>query len=194
MDIFTADNAATPLTEEEKEGLIPTWIALKSELNAAEQENILEAEHWAFSRKQKDILTETFIRHLHKRMFKDVWRWAGQFRTTGRNIGVAPWQITTELRNLLDNTLYWLKNQTYPPDELAVRFHHRLVWVHPFPNGNGRFSRMMTDILLKNMGEDRFTWGRISLVKETVMRQAYVRALRDADDGDIELLLAFVRT
>lgn len=194
MDIFAADDAATPLDEEEKQGLIPTWIALKSELNDAEQENILEAEQWAFSRKHKDILSETFIRGLHKRMFKDVWRWAGQFRNTGRNIGVPAWQITTELRNLLDNTRYWVEYQTYPPDELAARFHHKLVWIHPFPNGNGRLSRMMADLLLKSLGEPRFTWGRITLVEASETRQTYVTALRAADGGDIQPLMTFVRS
>ena len=192
--LFAADDAATTLTDEEQEGLIPTWIALRSELNAAEQENILSAEQWAFSRNHKDILSERFIRNLHKRMFGDVWRWAGQFRKTARNIGVNAWQIASELRTLLENTRYWIDHQTYPPDEIAARFHHRLVWIHPFPNGNGRLARMMTDILLKSMGQPRFTWGQGSLIEASEIRKAYVSALRAADGGDIRPLLVFVRT
>lgn len=192
--LFEADESSTPLTEEEQEGLIPTWISLRSELNAAERKGILEAERWAFNRKHKEILTETFIRNLHKRMFKDVWRWAGKFRQTARNIGVNSWQITSELRKLLDDTSYWIENQTYPVDEIAARFHHKLVWIHPFPNGNGRLSRIMTDILLKHLGQPRFSWGQSSLVEVSETRRQYVQALREADEGQIEPLLDFVRS
>jgi Fic-DOC domain mobile mystery protein B len=114
-DLFENDDASTPLTPDEKKGLIPNWITLRSELNDAELSNILEAEKWAFARKQKDILTEDFIKKLHLKMFKDVWKWAGQFRNTERNIGVSPWQISVELRKLLDDTKYWIENHTYEP-------------------------------------------------------------------------------
>lgn len=192
--LFEADESSTPLTEEEQEGLIPTWISLRSELNAAERKGILSAEQWAFSRKHKDILTEGFIRKLHKRMFKDVWLWAGKFRQTARNIGVNSWQITSELRKLLDDTTYWVENQTYPVDEIAARFHHKLVWIHPFPNGNGRLSRIMTDILLKHLGQPRFSWGQGSLIEVSETRRQYVQALRKADDGNMQYLLVFVRS
>jgi Fic-DOC domain mobile mystery protein B len=192
--LFEADESSTPLTEEEQEGLIPTWISLRSELNAAERKGILNAEQWAFSRKHKEILTEAFIRNLHKRMFKDVWRWAGQFRQTARNIGVNSWQITSELRKLLDNTHYWIEHQTYPVDEIAARFHHKLVWIHPFPNGNGRLSRIMTDILLKHLEQPRFTWGQGSLIEVSETRRRYVQALRHADEGQMEALFEFVRS
>jgi Fic-DOC domain mobile mystery protein B len=194
MKHFVEDDASTPLDEEEKEGLIPTHIALLSELNAAEQENILEAEIWAFQHKHKDILTEAFIRKLHKRMFGDVWRWAGKFRRTAKNIGIDAWQIAGELRLLLDDTRYWIDHQTYAPDEIAARFHHKLVWIHPFPNGNGRLARMMTDLLLKQMGHPRFTWGRLNLVELSETRNAYVSALKAADQGNLAPLLTFVRT
>jgi len=194
MDIFTADDASTPLSPEEQQGLIPTWITLRSDLNAAEQENILDAEAWAFSRKHKTVLTEVFLRNLHKRMFQSVWRWAGQFRQSPRNIGVDSWQIAPELRTLLENTQYWINHQTYPPDEIASRFHHRLVWIHPFPNGNGRLARLATDLLLKQMGRERFTWGQQSLAKPSEVREAYVNALRTADHGNIQPLLVFVRS
>jgi Fic-DOC domain mobile mystery protein B len=192
--LFEADESSTPLTEEEQEGLIPTWISLRSELNAAERKGILNAEQWAFSRKHKQILTEIFIRNLHKRMFKDIWRWAGKFRQTARNIGVNSWQIASELRKLLDDTRYWIEHQTYPVDEIAARFHHKLVWIHPFPNGNGRLSRTMTDILLKHLGQPRFTWGQGSLVEVSETRRRYVQSLRAADEGRIEPLLAFIRS
>ena len=191
--LFDQDDAATPLTPEEQEGLIPSYITLRHELNEAEQANILEAEEWAFARK-RDVLDEKFLKGLHKRMFGRVWRWAGEFRLTERNIGVAPYRIGVDLRNLLDDCRYWVEHGTYPPDEVAARFHHRLVWIHPFPNGNGRHARLATDLLLAGLGQPRFSWGRVSLVDASETRRAYVAALRAADGHDIQPLLDFVRS
>ncbi len=127
-------------------------------------------------------------------MFGRVWRWAGAFRQTERNIGVAPHQIGIELRKLLEDCRYWIDHNTYPVDEIAARFHHRLVWIHPFPNGNGRHARLATDLLLASLGQQRFTWGRANLVDAGQTRQAYVAALRAADAKDIRPLLGFVRS
>lgn len=191
--LFDQDDAATPLTSEEREGLIPSYITLRRELNEAEQANILEAEAWAFARK-RDVLDERFLKGLHKRMFGRVWRWAGEFRLTERNIGVAPHRIPVALRQLLDDCRYWVEHATYPPDEIVARFHHRLVWIHPFPNGIGRHARMATDLLLTRLGQSRFTWGRVNLIDAGETRQAYVAALRAADGHDIQPLLEFVRS
>ena len=187
------DDASTPLTEEEREQLIPSYITLRSELNEAEQANILEAEEWAFARK-RDVLDERFLKNLHKRMFGRVWRWAGQFRQSERNIGVDAYRISTDLRQLIDDCRYWIENETFVPDEIATRFHHRLVSIHPFPNGNGRHARLATDLLLTALGRPRFSWGRVNLVDPGETRQAYVAALRAADNHDYEPLLDFVRT
>jgi Fic-DOC domain mobile mystery protein B len=187
------DDANTPLTPEEREGLIPSYITLRSELNAAEQANILEAGEWAFAR-QRDVLNERFLTNLHKRMFGRVWRWAGQFRTTDRNIGIDPYRILTDLRQLFDDCRYWIEHGTHPGDEIAARFHHRLVLIHPFPNGNGRHARLVADLLLVKMGRPRFSWGRVNLVDATETRQRYVAALRAADHHDIGPLLEFVRS
>ncbi len=187
------DDASTPLTEEEREDLIPSYIALRPELNEAEQANILEAEEWAFSRK-RDVLDERFLTGLHKRMFGRVWRWAGKFRKTERNIGIDAYRITIELRQLLDDCRFWIAHGTYEPDEIAARFHHRLVLIHPFPNGNGRHARIATDLLLVSMGRARYTWGRVNLVDPGETRQRYVDALRAADHHDIGPLLEFVRS
>ena len=191
--LFDQDDAATPLAPEEREGLIPSYITLRHELNEAEQANILEAEGWAFARK-RDVLDEKFLKSLHKRMFGRVWRWAGEFRLTERNIGVAPLRIGVDLRNLLDDCRYWIEHGTYPPDEIAARFHHRLVWIHPFPNGNGRHARLATDLLLAGLGQPRFSWGRVNLVDANKTRRAYVAALRAADGHNIQHLLEFVRS
>lgn len=186
-------DASTPLSPEEQDGLIPSYITLRSELNEAEQANILDAEGWAFNR-PRDVLSEKRLTNLHKRMFGRVWKWAGTYRRTGKNIGVDAYRIPMELRQLLDDVRFWTKNGTYPADEIAARFHHRLVWIHLFPNGNGRHARMAADLLLVALGRPRFTWGRENLVDANIVRQAYVAALRSADQHDYELLLEFVRS
>ena len=147
------DDANTPLTDEEREQLIPAYITLRHELNEAEQINIGQALRWATARKKRDVLDQNFLRQLHKRMFGDVWRWAGQYRTSARNIGVDAYRITMDVHQAIDDACYWIEHKTYPPDEIAVRFSHRLVAIHPFPNGNGRHSRMMADALLKQLGD-----------------------------------------
>lgn len=187
------DDAQTPLSEEEREGLIPSYITLRSELNEAEQANILEAQEWAFTRK-RDVLREKFLNDLHKRMFGRVWRWAGTYRQTGKNIGVDPYRIPHDLGQLLNDCRYWIENDTYDPDELAARFHHRLVWIHPYPNGNGRHARLATDLLLVSLGQERFSWGSASITDPGQTRQRYVEALRAEDNHDIAPLLAFVRS
>jgi len=183
----------TPLTDEEREDLIPSYIALRSELNEAEQANILEAQEWAFKRK-RNVLNEKFLNDLHKRMYGNVWRWAGKYRRTGKNIGVDAYRIPTELRQLIDDCTFWVENKTYEADELAARFHHKLVWVHAYPNGNGRHARLATDLLLMSLGLDPFTWGSVNLVDPSETRRRYIDALRDADNHNIEPLLAFVRS
>ena len=187
------DDASTPLSPEELEGLVPSYITLRSELNEAEHANIVDAEEWAFQRK-RDTLSEKFLNDLHKRMFGRVWKWAGQYRRTGKNIGVDAYRIPIELRNLLDDARFWIEHGTYEPDEIVARFHHRLVWIHPFPNGNGRHARTAADLLLVAMGRPRFTWGRENLVDAGQTRHAYVDALRAADAHDYGPLLAFVRS
>jgi len=191
--LLEEDDASTPLTVEEREGLIPSYVTLRRELNEAEQANILEAEQWAFAR-TRNVLDERFLTALHKRMFGRVWRWAGKFRRTERNVGVDPLRIATDLRQLLDDSRYWIEHATYPPDEICARFHHRLVAIHPFPNGNGRHARLATDLLLAALGQPRFSWGRTNLVNPGETRQAYVTALRAADGRNIQPLLAFVRS
>jgi Fic-DOC domain mobile mystery protein B len=192
-DILEPDDAATPLTPEEIRDLIPAHIAYRSELNEAEQENIKRAQEWALGPRWRDLLSEKFAKALHRRMLGDVWRWAGRFRTSQRNMGIDYWLIPTELRKLLDDTKAWIEFKTYPADEIAVRFHHRLVLIHPFPNGNGRHARLMADLLIMRLGGERFSWGRESLRDPGVARQQYIAALRAADNHDIAPLLAFAR-
>lgn len=192
--LFDADDdAATPLAAEEREQLIPTYITIRAELNEAEQIGIADADRWAFTRK-RDVLDEGFLRALHKRMFGKVWRWAGTFRTTARNIGVDAIQIGVQLHQLLGDARYWIDHATYEPDAIAIRFHHRLVAIHPFPNGNGRHARLAADLLAIRLARPRFTWGSANLVEPAETRKRYVEALRAADAHDLAPLIAFARS
>ena len=127
-------------------------------------------------------------------MYGNVWRWAGTYRKSQKNIGIEYYRIPTELRTLLDDCQYWLEHKTYPPDEIAARFHHKLVWIHCYPNGNGRHARLATDLLLTSLRLDRFSWGSANLVDAGATRAAYVAALQSADQHDYGPLLAFARS
>lgn len=185
----------TPLDLDETAGLIPRHIETKGALNDWEQENILQAVKWLRRAKIAEVLTESYCRELHHRMFNKTWNWAGKFRHSDKNIGCDWTMVAVKLNQLLGNAKYWVDNQTYPLDELAARFHHALVWIHPFPNGNGRHSRMMADALLKQLGRPAFSWGGdVNLVSANEVRARYLAALRAADKNDFADLLAFVRS
>jgi Fic-DOC domain mobile mystery protein B len=185
---------ATPIDADEAAGLIPTHIRTQAQLNQWEEENILEAEAWALHSAHADVLSEAFVRKLHRAMFNKTWRWAGKFRRSDKNIGVDFTQIATRLNQLLQN----VKTQIdHKPDDfvnIVARFHHQLVWIHAFPNGNGRHARLHTDVLLRQLGHAPFTWGGINLVDASATRQAYLSALRAADLRDFAPLLAFVQS
>ncbi|QDG57810.1 mobile mystery protein B [Pseudomonas sp. NIBRBAC000502773] len=184
----------TPLDPDEVAGLKPRHIAIQGELDEWEAQNILKASRWVARQKKLDVLNVHFCRELHVKMFDDTWKWAGTFRKSDKNIGCDWTQIAVNLRQLLDNVAYWLEHNVFPPEEIAVRFHHRLVWLHAFPNGNGRHARLMTDCLLRQCGLAPFSWGHGNLVIVNEVRQRYIQALRAADANDYALLLAFVRS
>lgn len=191
MDIFEADDNSTPLTAEEKNGLKLKWITLRSELNEAEARNIAQAQLWLASNKKKDVCSDTFLRKLHKKMFCDVWVWAGEYRITERNIGVVPYQIPMKLMQLFDDLNFWIDNKTYSNHEIAVRLYHKLVQIHPFPNGNGRVSRLMADLVLQKLEGKTLYWGDTNLVDVSEVRRKYIDVLRKADAGDYTDLLNF---
>lgn len=187
----------TPLEEDEKDGLLIPTIATRAELDEFEQHNIEQAVQWTLMRnfKQQVIFSEGFVIDVHKRMYNDVWRWAGEFRRTNKNLGVDRWRIAIELKILLDDVIYWVNNNTYSPDEIAVRFKHRIVSIHCFPNGNGRHSRLMADIIIEKIyRQPVFTWGAGNLSSEGDIRITYLKAIKTADKGDYGLLLAFARS
>lgn len=192
-DLFEEPDDATPLTPEERRELIPSHMTYRSELNEAEEENIARAQDWAFS-SRRDPLGERFLRDLHRHMLGDVWRWAGRFRTSERNLGITYYEIPIAVRQLLKDTRAWVEYKTYSPDEIAVRFHHRLVQIHPFTNGNGRHARLMADIIVMNFGEERFSWGSAQLRDPGDVRRRYVDALKAADNHDLGPLMEFARS
>ena len=182
----------TPLDPDEATGLIPTHITTMGELNEWEQANIVQAERWAFGRKHKNVLSVTFLHELHGRMFGETWNWAGQRRTSEKTVGIAWYQIAEAIANLCDDAKYWLDEGVFSVDEAAARFHQRLTQIHPFPNGNGRHARLITDLLLVEYGRPRFTWGRSDLHRAGSGRERYIAALRAADAHDFDLLSEFL--
>lgn len=195
MRPFDYPDGATPLDPNEAEGLLLTHISTRGELDRWEQDNILEALAWLAKSKPKDILSETFIQTLHRRMFGHVWRWAGQYRHSDKNIGI-PWhQVATGVRDLCDDARLWLQLRDESADQIAVRFHHRLVSIHPFANGNGRHARLMTDLLLENiLKHPAFSWGGQSLSGVSDARREYIAALQSADRNDFAALMRFARS
>lgn len=186
---------STPLDDDELADLIPTHLTTRAQLNAWEQANINDAINWLHRRRTKpSMLDVDSLMMLHRRMFGSTWRWAGELRTTAKNIGVPAHTITEHLGNLVADAGYWVEHLTYPADEIAVRFHHRLVSIHLFPNGNGRHARLATDVLLESIGAPRFSWGAANAVEGDHPRSQYLSALREADCGELAALMAFVRS
>lgn len=189
---------ATPLEPEELDDLIPNYITTRGELNELEHKNIQEAIRWIRNKKSFDVTDPGFIHELHKKMFNQVWKWAGKARKSAKNIRVDWTQISTQTAHLLGDIKYWVNNKTFPIDEIGTRFHHRLVQIHIFPNGNGRHARLTTDLLLESLGCESFTWGATTskdpLETEGTRREEYIFALRAADKNDYTPLSVFVRS
>jgi len=184
----------TPIDEDEKADLKITAIATRKQLDEFEQANIAEALNWTLKKKytKQEILSINFLKKVHQKMFGEVWKWAGAFRKTNKNIGVDKTQIAIDLKNLVDDCLFWIDNQTFPDIEIAIRFKHRLVSIHPFPNGNGRHSRLIADIIISNIFDKApFSWGGSSLTSDDEIRATYLVALREADRNQYENLLKF---
>ncbi|MBE9490729.1 MAG: mobile mystery protein B [Bacteroidetes bacterium] len=192
------ENGQTPLSEEEMDGLLIPTITTREELDEFEQQNIEKALEWYLYRRKfkvDKILAEDFIHQVHVKMFGDVWSWAGQFRTSEKTIGI-PWhQVPTRLRQLIGDCKYWVEQKTYPDEEIAIRFKHELVAIHLFPNGNGRHSRLMADIVMKQIfNKPIFTWGHKNIVDKGKTRSTYIKSLKNGDNRDFEDLIAFAQS
>lgn len=187
----------TPLSEDDKNGLLIDTITTQGELDEFEQKNVIKGIEWTYGKNIsiEKLLSEEYLVQLHKKMYGEVWKWAGNLRRTETNIGVQPHMIGIELRQLLDDVKYWTENKVYRPIEIALRFKHRLVSIHCFPNGNGRHSRLMADLIMEKLyNESFFNWGGSGLVKADELRNRYISALREADNGNLEDLIGFAQS
>lgn len=186
----------TPLNPDEQKALIPN-LSTQEELNEWERKNIVSARVWALDQrrvKSDDPLRQSYVRELHRRMFDQTWKWAGTYRKSEKNIGVPFHEITERLENLLRDARYWIELKTYAPEEIAVRLHHGIAFVHPFPNGNGRHARLMADVVAVRLGQPVFSWGGASLTEAGELRRNYIQALQAADNGDFAALFQFCRS
>ena len=191
------EKGQTPLSDEDMEGLLIRTITTRGELNELEQLNIQDAVEWTLRRTfaASSILTTDFVRELHKRMYRDVWRWAGEYRKSDTSIGISWYQIAVSTKNLVDDAMLWVKNNEFSPDEFAIRFKHKIVSIHCFPNGNGRHSRLMADVIIDHIFKlPIFTWGRANLTEAGTARTNYLDSLAAADKGDYAPLLSFARS
>lgn len=187
----------TPIDEDEKGGLLIPTISTRGELNEFEQSNIEQAIEWTLKNRfsEEVILTEEFLLLVHRKMFGEVWEWAGKKRNTNKNIGVDKYQISTEIRKLIQDYRFWIGNKTFSADEIAIRFSHRIVQIHLFPNGNGRHSRLVADIIISNMFNGSvFSWGSADISRSGSVRSIYLEAIHRADSGDYQALIDFART
>ena len=189
---------ATPLTEADLTGLLIPSVTTHGELNAVEAANIIRAQEWALHARGvrlPNMLSDDFLQRLHRHLFGDVWRWAGDYRLANTNLGVPHQQIREHLRNVYADALVWFERKVYSPEEFAVRLHHRVVTVHPFRNGNGRHARMLANlVLVRHFKRDPLPWSNSPLRAASAVRQVYLAALRAADDGDLAPLLAFANS
>ena len=188
---------ATPLEDDELEGLKQSWITTRSDLNEAEYDNILAAQNkwFRWNNRLERLLDDKTVRDLHRDMFGQVWTWAGAYRLTEKTIGIDPVQISVAVRNLVEDAKFWFApDSAMEVDAAAVRFHHKLVVIHPFANGNGRHTRLITDLALRAVGQPEFSWGRGGdLETASGVRTQYIQSLRAADVGDYTELTEFVR-
>lgn len=194
IEIGSGASGATPLSADDVQGLRMRHITTREQLDELEQANVIQGLRWLASERRGDILDDIFVRKVHRKLFGDVWMWAGKNRIRETNIGVAPHEVAAQMRLLLNDARFWCEHLTYEPLEAAARFHHRMVLIHPFPNGNGRHARIVADEYLKRcFDHPPIEWASgYDLQKNNERRDAYLYALRQADTGDLKALLEFV--
>ena len=166
------------------------------DINQAELVGIVGATDWA-KRARLNPKEVKFWQRLHEQMFGQVWDWAGEWRQHEPNIGVPPHDIHPKMKSLQDDLAVWLFDECdMTALELIARFHHRLVYIHPFSNGNGRWGRLMTDVLAnRELGIPSITWaagGDDLRNRESKERKKYVAAVKAGDKGEIEPLMNYL--
>jgi Fic-DOC domain mobile mystery protein B len=195
--LFNQPAGASPISDEQAEGLKQTWVSTQEDLNAVEEKNFSRGRDWLFKSKREanDISRIEFLCTLHKKMLGEVYSWAGEIRRNQTNIGIESHQIRTSVENLRRDLLSWIDNQSHTEEEIAIKYHFRLVQIHPFLNGNGRLSRFLADFLNEKYFENEpFSWGRKNLILKGEARSSYLRALKDADQENLMPLIEFARS
>jgi Fic-DOC domain mobile mystery protein B len=194
-DLMHQKAGNTPIDPDELAGLRHKHVTTHEELNQLEHANIQQGLEWLSRQRSPQVLTEQYVRELHRQLFGAVWLWAGEFRQTEKNIGIDPIMISIELRQLMDNTAYWVEHHTYPALETTARYHHRMLQIHPFPNGNGRFARIITNELQRLIGTPLTNWAaNVSEADMPAHRKAYIDALRAADALKYDALFTFMQS
>jgi Fic-DOC domain mobile mystery protein B len=187
----------TPLSQEEIDCLRISSISTREELDEFEQFNIEKAIQWTLGKKIsiETLFTEKYVKELHFKMFGEVWKWAGEFRFSEKNIGIKYFNIPIELKKLLDDAKYWSLNSIYNDEEIAIRFKHRLVSIHCFANGNGRHSRLFADLIIEKIFQKSFfSWGSSNLIHANESRKSYIQAIRKADKNELKDLISFAKS
>lgn len=195
MTVAMLPGRSWALDVSERRALIPLHLSTRFELAAWEQANMAKALAWLEQRRRRgSVLSSRFMRTIHKKMFDETWDHAGRYRKAKSERGAPGWTVSTRVEDVIARTRGWIQMGAYPPDEIAIRFHHRMTEVHPFERGNGRVTRMMTDALLVELGQVPFTWGAKLGLSAAELRDRYVAALRIADNDQIHPLLDFARS
>ncbi len=186
---------ATPI--DDVSGLLVD-ITTRGELNDAEGLNILTATDWIDKGRIDDLFTVQFYRELHTKMYDQVWSWAGALRSqTGQTThpGSRPEAVDLDLgRVAMEFHCEWeALNDNSHLLPFISRYHHALVLVHPFNNGNGRWSRLAADAVIQRLaGRPPLTWATDTLVVDSDERKEYIAALQAADTGDFQPLLDYI--
>jgi Fic-DOC domain mobile mystery protein B len=193
MRNFDFPQGATPLND--YSGLKLSWVQFLSDLNRAEAENIFLAQkrylHCAVN-SPETWFNPGVLKKIHWAMFHKVWEWAGSFRTVHTNIGLKPHLIPTQLALFCAEIRSWSQSACdLTILERAARIHHRLVAIHPFENGNGRFSRLIADRYLKAYHYSYPIWP--SFENDGDIRSYYIQSLKCADQGEYEVLIELMK-
>jgi Fic-DOC domain mobile mystery protein B len=194
-EITDQPEGATPL--DDISGLLRRDITTRGQLDEAETLNILGAVDWIERGRLRDVFTVDFYERLHSRMYDDVWEWAGDLRSvTGArpNIGVPPEMVPIELgRVAMEFNWEWQNSDQTNLLPFIAKYHHALVWVHPFNNGNGRWSRLACDVVMKRLAKKPLiTWATDTLNVDSGERSQYINALKMADDFDLAPLVEYL--
>jgi Fic-DOC domain mobile mystery protein B len=187
-------DGSTPLDHDQIKGIRFAHLTTMGELDELEDENIQRGLEWLNHQKTKDYLSIEFLCKLHEKLFGEVWKWAGKFRTVEVNISkYRHHDVRPQLHNFFEDIKLWISGGKMSWDEISAEMHHRLVTIHPFPNGNGRTTRIFTEYVQKRNQQQVTSWGSTRKIDQKKRRDDYIKALRLADIGDFRALIDFMK-